>query len=63
MYDMIYSVPDNIYLPLNVLTSERISSSTFMLCKIRSLINKLSESKLGIDKIFGMIDSDLRFQR
>lgn len=60
---MIYSVPDNIYLPLNVLTAERISSSTFMLCKIRSLINKLSESKLGIDKIFGMIDSDLRFQR
>lgn len=46
-------VPDNVYLPINVITTEKIVSPTYMLSQIRSLINKLSESKLGIDKIFG----------
>jgi hypothetical protein len=55
-------VPDNVYLPINVITSEKIISPTYMLSQVRSLINKLSESKLGIDKIFGRQTSS-RFQR
>jgi hypothetical protein len=35
------------------MTQDEIPSPTYMLSQIRSLINKLSESKLKIDKIFG----------
>lgn len=46
---------------MNILTKEEVPSPTFMLSQIRSLINKLSESKLKIDKIFGKIPIILGF--
>lgn len=40
-------------MPIGITTRERIASPVAMLAGIRSLISKLSESKLGVDKIFG----------
>ena len=40
-------------MPICALTADAILAPTYKLSQIRSLISKLSESKLAVDKIFG----------
>ena len=54
-------VPDNTFMPLGIATRSAVDSPMYMLSQIRSLINKLSESKLGVDKIFGIGRPNLGF--
>ena len=48
-------VPDNTFLPIGVLTTEPILHPNSKLVQIRSFISKLSESKIGYEKIFGRV--------